>query len=338
MENTQNKAAMDMELDDNFFDQDTIADQKAFQSQFEDPTPPASQTIPEGTKGPSGFVASEEYALEEEQKGAVEDFKFDDVMAQEEQQELDELNAKMGTDFKSRNELNEALKQVDVADKSSEISEEKRYVNYFTELLDKTKYPDDVLVREDKRIAAANANKNLNDQEVIDQIDYEVSQLTESGALSYAAQSIRDTLTRSRDEKANKIKAFEESKNLSAKEQADKQKRELQEGINDIFKEGSFLGVKPTKQDMLDVYKDISKNKHLEHLKAHPKDAVEFALFKKFRETIKKNLGKPNYETGVKNTLDELGMSNSSQTGTPGNDIANDSDAGDLTFLQRFAK
>jgi hypothetical protein len=338
MEQTENKALADMELSDNFFEQNQAEEEKEFQSQFDDPTPfDAPPAEVEKDKGPNGFQAQEETPAETPE-GTPEEFKFDDVMAQEEQKELDDLNAKMGTDFKSRNELNDALKQVETSDKASEIQEEQRYVDYFTDLLNKDKYPDEVLVREDKRLAAANAKKDLNNPEVIEEIDDEVAKLVDSGALSYAAQSIRDTLTRSRNEKANIIKTFNDSKQLTAQQQQDQFKQELQEGINDVYKEGKFLGVTPTKQDMLDIYKDISKNKHLEHLKAHPKDAVEFALFKKFQDVIKKNLGKPNYEAGVKHTLTELGMSNAKQTGTRGNDITNDSDAGDLSFLEKFAK
>ena len=90
-------------------------------------------------------------------------------------------------------------------------------------------------------------------------------------------------------------------------------------------------------KEMVEIYKDVSKNKHIEHLKVNPKDAVEFALFKKYGEIIKKNLGKPNYEAGVKNALQELGMS-SSQQGTNVTDRNKGSDADDLSFLKRFAK
>lgn len=331
-ETKNNQALADMELDDNFFDINAKAEEEAFLSEFEQPINFNASTV-----GIEKNTNTE--TIEEDDKNKVEEsFKFDDALAEEEAKELAELNAKMGTDFKSRNELNEALKQIDKKEDNNEINEEKKYIAYFSDLLNVQKYPDDVLVREDKLIAASNAGKNLKDPDVIESIDYEVQQLTDSGALPYAANSIRDTLKRSLNEKQKYVKDFEESQQLTVKQQQDKFKQDLQEGISEVFKQGTFLGVKPTKQDMLDIYRDISKNKHLEHLKAHPKDAVEFALFKKFQEVIKKNLGKPNYEAGVKNTLQELGMSNSSQTGTNGKDIASDNNAGDLTFLQRFAK
>jgi hypothetical protein len=333
MENNRNALA-DMELEDNFFDQNLKAEEDAFQAEFEQPGTSFNRFADKGIA---------ENALEDGETpppapDTTEAFEFDNVMAEEEAKELAELNAKMGTNFESRNELNEALKQIERSDQSQEIQKEKRYINYFSELLDINKYSDASLVREDKKIALANAGKDPSNEDELENIDREIARLEDSGALSYAANSIRDTLRRSVSEKSKVIKDFEDSQKLTAKQREDKYKQDLQEGINAIYKQGKFLGIQPTKEDMLDIYKDISKNKHLEHLKAHPKDAVSFALFKKYQSIIEKNLSKPNYEAGVKNTLSELGMSNSSQTGTSGKDITKDSDAGELTFLQRFAK
>jgi len=338
-ETKSNQALADMELNDNFFDLNDKAQQDAFQSEF---LQPFNDMVKVGIDGNQKEGGTESTAGEEPAKKddgtEPEPFKFDDVLAAEEAKELAELNAKLGSNFKDRNELDEALKKVEQHDQTNNITEEKKYINYFKDLLNVDKYPDDVLVREDKRLAAVRNKKNLNDPEVQQEIDYEVDKLSESGALSYAAQSIRASLSAELKEKQRVVSDFEQSQQLTAKQKEDNYKKELQEGINDIYKQGKFLGITPTKDDMLEVYKDISKNKHIEHLKAHPKDAVEFALFKKFKEVITKNLGKPNYEAGVKKTLDELGMSNSSQTGTHGNDITKGNDEEELSFLQRFAK
>ena len=326
------------ELAEGHFEQDNIANEEAFKSSFEAPMPfNEMQEMTMDDDADKGDADKGDGA-DGGDDGEATDFKFDDALAQEEKAELDELNAKLGTDFETRQELEAMLKKQSSGEQASKIDEDKRYIGYFQDLLNEAKYPDEELVREDKRIMAINNGQNVKDQSIIDAIEYEVTQLTESGALSYAAKSIRDNLNMSLREKLKTVNDFNESQKLSATQKADKAKQDLQSSINSVFKKGKFMGIQPTKDDMIDIYKDISKDKHIEHLKAHPTDAVEFALFKKYREVISKSLGKPNFEAGVKNTLKELGMSNSSQTDTSGKDIAKDSDAGDLSFLQRFAK
>lgn len=331
----------DTELPDNFLDENQRSEEDTFKEDFAAPVPfneLMDMGMDDGDDKGGDDKGDGKGDGGDEGDGEATDFKFDDAIAQDEQAELDKLNSELGTDFKTRNELNDALKKTENVEQESQINEERRYIGYFKDLLDVQKYPDEELVREDKRIMAINNKQNPEASDVKEAIDYEVNQLIESGALPYAAKSIRDNLNMSLKDKVKTVNDFEESQKLTAKQQADKYKQDLQEGINSVFKKGKFMGVQPTKDDMIDIYKDISKNKHIEHLKAHPQDAVEFALFKKYREVIMKNLGKPNYEAGVKNTLKELGMSNSSQTDQSGKDISKDSNDGDLTFLQKFAK
>jgi len=259
------------------------------------------------------------------------------AIAQEEAEELAELNMKLGSDFKTLNELKSSLKTADTKDEQTSIDREKRYITYFKDLLNESKYNDLQLVTEDKRIAAINNNEDPNDPFVKERIEEEVETLSNSGMMQYAAKAIKDSLRNSLKEKETVVNAYENGKQLSEKEKADAFKQNLQEGLNDIYKQGKFLGVQPTKEDMINIYKDISKNKHIEHLKANPKDAVEFALFKKYREVIMKNLEKPNFNAGVQSALNELGMS-SSEPGKSGGDTSKNSDDGELSFLQRFAK
>lgn len=334
METTdKNKQALaDMELDDNFFEAGERAEEEAFQQEFESNF---------GQARPHDFLGTGDD--DDKGKGGDDDpgktdFKFDDALAEEEARELAELNAKLGTNFKDRNELNEALRKEETKDKTSEIQNEKEYINYFKSLLDLNKYPDEVLIREDKKLAAVQNGLNIKDEEVLQQIEDDVQRLVDSGAATYAAQAIRNQLRTELEKKEKIVKDHEDSIELSAKQKQEKFKQDLQEGINEIYKQGKFLGIQPTKEDMLSVYKDISKNKHIEHLKANPKDAVEFALFKKYKDIIVKNLGKPSYEAGVKSALEELGMSSSQQTGTSGKDRASGSGEEELSFLQRFVK
>jgi len=324
----------DMELEDNFFEQDEIANEKSFMDEFEPPVP-FNQVMDITTDEPKG--GSEEQKKDEEE-GTVEAFKFDDTLAEEEKAELAELNAKLGTDFESMAKLKESLKTEDKKGEEAQIDQERRYINYFKDLLDVRKYNDSALIFEDKKITAINNNENLGDEDVIERIKAEVSLLEDSGMTSYAAKAIRDNLTMHLEKKEAVVNQYDSSRQLSSQQKELKYKEELQAGINEIFKQGKFLNIKPTREDLLDIYKDVSKNKHIEHLKANPKDAVEYALFKRYKDVILKSLEKPDFNAGVKNTLKEFGMSSSEQTGKPANDISKGGNEEELSFLQKFAK
>jgi len=319
-----------MQLDEGHFQTEEDAANKEFLDTFKSTDAPF-------TEGVAPATSTDGEPTPDSDDGNVEDFKYDDALAQEDQQELDELNAKLGSDFKTLNELKATYKSTDDKGQEATIGKEKRYIGYFKDLLDENKYSQEQLIRENKRVSAINNDQDPNSQEVEDRIDEEIAVLRDNGTLEYAAQAIRTELRISLKEKEEVVNSFESGQQLTAKEKADAFKQDLQEGLNDIFKQGKFLGVKPTKDDMIGIYKDISKNKHIEHLKANPKDAVEFALFKKYRDVIMKNLSKPNFNAGVQNTLNELGMS-SSESGKSGGDTSNNSDSDELSFLQRFAK
>lgn len=326
-----------MELEDNFFEQDEIANEKSFMEEFESPVP-FNQVMDITTDEPKGGTEGKTTEDQEDDQGSVEAFKFDDTMAEEEKAELAELNAKLGTDFESMAKLKESLKTEDKKGEELQIEQERRYINYFRDLLDTKKYDDSALILEDKKITAINNNENLADEDVIERIKAEVALLEDSGMTSYAAKAIRDNLSMHLEKKEAVVNQYDSSKQLSAQQKEQKYKEDLQAGINEIFKQGKFFNIQPTKEDLLDIYKEVSKNKHIEHLKANPKDAVEFALFKRYRDVISKNLAKPDFNAGVKNTLKEFGMSSSEQTGKSANDISKGGNEEELSFLQKFAK
>lgn len=322
-----------MELPENFFAQEQIEDEQSFKSQYESPVPfnqgVADTDPPPAPAGTDGDDASDD--------GDVSDFKFDDAIKEEEEAELLELNTKLGTDFKDLNTLKQSLKQTDTNSVNKELEDDKRYIAYYNDILDATKYSGRDLIREDKILDAIRMQKNIKDPEVIAAIDDELDILESNGMLPYAEKAIRAAYEAQLKERVGRVQTAEQSTQLTEKEKAEAHKQNLQESINNVFKQGKFLGVQPTKEDMINIYKDISKNKHIEHLKVNPQDAVEFALFKKYRDVITKNLEKPNFNAGVRTALEELGMS-SSQTGKSGQDMSKNSGADELSYLQKFAK
>lgn len=322
-----------MELPENFFAQEQISDEETFKSQFEPPVPFNQGVAP--TDPPPNPTGTE--GVEDDDDPDLTDFKFDDAIKEEEAAELLELNKKLGTNFEDLNVLKQSLKSSDNGIVNKEIEDDKRYIAYYNDILNPEKYSAKDLVREDKILDAIRSQKNIKDPEVMAEIDDEIDTLEANGMLSYAEKAIRKAYEAELKERTGRVSNHEQSSKLTEKQKEEERKQNIQESINSIFKQGKFLGVQPTKEDMIDIYKDISKNKHIEHLKANPKDAVEFALYKKYREVILKNLEKPNFNAGVRTTLNELGMS-SSETGKSGQDKSTNSAAEELSYLQQFAK
>lgn len=322
-----------MELEENHFDKDESTAEDNFRDTYATPgmsrTGGVTETPPEDAVDP--LLDADGKVIEEDDD---EPFKFDDAIAQSEKEELEELNNKLDTDYKSLKELKSAYKSADAIDENKSIDEDKTYIKYFESVLDPKQYDDRRIVFEDKKMIAQDAGKDISDPSIIEEINAEVETLEGNGVLNYAAGTIRQTVRTALEQRKEKVLNFETKENASQLQTAAERKESIQESINEIYKGGSFLGITPTKEDMLDIYKDVSSNKHIEHLKSNPKDAVEYALFKRYRSVMEKNLNKPNFNAGVKKTLASIGLTASEQTGKRPND--QDGTAEEKSYFDKF--
>jgi hypothetical protein len=319
-------------LPENFFEQEEEQDQEAFKESF-------------------GFNASaQERIINSEDVGhkkttddddddpfSVDDdlaFKFDESLAETEKAELEELNSRLGTNFKDLNELKATLNNVDNKEDLSQIEESRQLVKYFGQVLN---YDSETIVREDFEMKAQQAGKNIKDPDFVDELEMKISRMKDNEVLDYASDSLKAQV---RAELANQkaiVEEFDTKQNQTQQQKETAFKTKIQEGVNDLFKEGTYLGIKVERNDLLEIYGDISKNKHIEHLKANPLDAVKFAFFKKHEKVIMDTMKKPTYQDGVQKTLKEMGMQTSGKSSkTVSNDQTGNRE--DLSFLQRFTQ
>lgn len=332
-----------MELPENHFAQQEIDAEKQFLENYAQPpiqtTPGITEQEPtppvEGAEGAEGTEGDPKPDGSSE-GDPDEPFKFDDAIAEAEKAELEELNAKLGTDYKDLSELKAAYKKEDENAELQQIETEKTYINYFKSVLDPKKYDDRRIVYEDEKMIAQDAGKDITDPQIIEEINTKIDGLEQNGVLQYAANTIRQTVKTALAQKEAIVQAFDDKQKATRQQTAAQRKESLQNSINEVYKAGEFLGITPTKEDMLDIYKDISADKHIDHLKSNPKDAVQFALFKKYQSVIEKNLGKPDYKAGVKDTLEKIGLSGSEQTSKGANDQG--SDEGEKSYFEQFVK
>ena len=326
-----------MELEDGHFEKDEIEQEKSFKDQFreeenfvEDPGGMLDETTTD--------TVIDKPKLDENGQVIVEDpkFEFDASLAEAEKAELKELNEKLGTNFEDLKDLREAINQTENKTVVDDIQEDQQFVNYFEAVL---RYGDKDVVMEDKKMLIQQKGvEDLKNPEVQARLDEEVLLLEENGSLEFAARSIRSDIRNILDKKKAKINTFNENQKQTLEQQQKAFKDKVQESINTIFKAGTFLGIKPSKEDLLNAYTDVTKNKHIDHLRANPNEAVEYVLFKKYKQEIAKKLGKPDFKAGVKNTLENLGMVSSEQTSKAVVTDNKEAEQEKLSYFNQFIK
>ena len=345
----------DMELRPGHFSEDAKAAEESFRKEFDTSVIPNQQaTGGEGEEGKGDdkihvtptsqeldYGLGDQGAGEGDQgKGAdgeggeADSINFEQSLKDSEAEELRLMNQQLGTDFESMNDLKAALKQTEKVEKNSEIDKDRQYVEFYDKIL---QYSDADAVRQDLYLKAKEDPKQMHlpDDDIKETIENEIARLTEDGYLGYVANSVRAEIRNLRKERADKVAKFEAQQKMSEQEIEQARTQKLQESVNKIFKEKKFLGITPTKEDMLKVYLDVKKNKHVDRLMENPDIAVEFELFRRYRDVIVKNLGKPDFNAGVKSTLEKMGMTTSS----PGKNVnVNDNEQGDddRGFIQKF--
>lgn len=327
-EELNNLPESDMELKEGFFEREEMELENEFKDQFDDPIPLGTGLIddPEPDPDVDPDVDPEELKLE--------DFNFDDSIKQEEEKELAELNAKFGSDFKSMNEFKSAIKETEQAEVNTEIQKDAEWIAYSETALNT--YDDKKLVLEDLQMKALRSGKDLKNPEVEDEIKSKIEHLEETGFLSYAADNVKEILKLDLKERKSRIQEFEKQKTKTVEQQMSERKTKVQDSIAEIFKAGTFMGIKPTKEDLIGVYKDVIKNKHISHLENNPEDAIKFALFKKYYPQIEEVLKQPSFNDGVKSTLERTGLKGTSQTVKTPKQTGSDPDK--LSYLESFIK
>lgn len=318
-----------LELEENFFETEEISKEDEFRSEFEAPYVNRNVSMADEEEDDDDDKG---YADDKGEPGA--EFKFDESLADEEAKELAELNAKLGTNFEDLNELKKSFKSSDKKEVLGKIDQSRQLVNYFEAVL---QYDPERLIREDKIMLAEQKGINIQGEDFIDELEMEIEKLRDTGMMSYVADSIKNNVRIVLEKNKKIVDDFDNSEKTTQEQEQRQFKDKIQESINGIFKQGTFLGIKPSKEDLLSVYKDVSNNKHINHLKANPSDAVEFALYLKYKGEIQKRLGKPDYKAGVRDTLGQIGMTGS-QPGKAANVNSKSSDDGDLSYFEKLAK
>ena len=228
---------------------------------------------------------------------------------QSEEDELESLNKKLGTDFKSLNDLKKALKLEDENDEQSQQDElYNKSVASIQSLENLLEYNDEQLTREYYFSLAAKNGKDIRKEEVKEEVEDKIESLKDSNTLQDVAQGVRATLKSSLEKHKTTVSRIESEREEKKQKEIARAQEELQESFAEIFSQKEFLGVQLTKEKIKSAYKSIKSNEFFEKVNNNPRMLAKLALFVQEMDVIQKRASSPTYSDGVKDFADQIGL------------------------------
>lgn len=243
----------------------------------------------------------EEEEEEEDDDDLFEENDNDDDSTDFDEKEIEILNKKLGTDFKSAEELKKSLGAKDLeSEQQKEEAEYKKLTNNVA-LYDKyIALDNESLIREQLLSEASNAKKDITDPDVIEEIEEKIQGLIDLKILDSTANTLRSNLENQKEKTEISIQKIDEKRTLSEQEVKRKNTEDLQNAFTDIYAGGKFLGMDVTKEDIQDAYESVRTNKFFDSVNGNQEMIAKFALFVKYEKQISKLSNKPTHSDKVK--------------------------------------
>lgn len=231
----------------------------------------------------------------------------DDDSTEFNEQELEVLNKKLGTDFKTVEELKKSFNAKDnESEQAKEDAEYKRLTNNIGLYDTYIKMDNESLMREQYLSEASKEKKDLNDPDVIDEIEEKIQGLIDLKTLDSVANTLRSNLQNEKDKTQLSIQKIDDKRTMTQQEIARKNTDDLQNAFTDIFAQGKFLGMDVTKKDITDAYESVRTNKFFDSINGNQEMIAKFAMFVKYEKEISKLSNKPTHSDKVKDEFNFL--------------------------------
>lgn len=267
-------------------------------------TPSATVTTEENKK------PGEEEEFEEEEDD--DDFKFEENEEEEEEgtitdKELEDFNKKLGTNFKTVDELKKSFEKHEVKSEEETDRVELEMLNNKISLFDTyLKMDNEELIRNQFYAEAKQKGKDPSTQEIKDEIEDKIEALKDLDTLDSMANNLRSSLSVIQ-EKDKEVKTAITSKYQKKSEDIQKQNRtDLQHAFSEILKEETFMGVVVDKETLMDVYKDVRSEEFFKRVNNDQRAIAELALFVRLKEEIKKAANKSTPSDETKKRFNQL--------------------------------
>lgn len=255
------------------------------------------------------YEEEEEEQEEEEEDDELINFhpEDDDDPAEFNEQELEALNKKLGTNVKSVEDLKKSLSNKDEETEQQKEDAEYKVLSNRVVLFDQYIAMDNEnLIREQFLSEASNAKKDITDSDVIEEIEEKIQGLKDLNTLDSMANTLRNNLQNQKEKTEGSIKQIDDKRTLTKQEVARKNTDDLQNAFTDIFAQGKFLGMDVTKQDIQDAYESVRTNKFFESVNGNQEMIAKFAMFVKYEAQISKLTNKPTHSDKLKDEFNFL--------------------------------
>lgn len=245
------------------------------------------------------FLDQYEDEEEEEEENDEEENEEDDSDLTE--AELNAFNKKLGTDFKSVDDLKKSF------NKEETESEEKKEAVLYDNLKEKVflydKYinmDNESLIRSQLMSEAQNKKLDINDPEVIDSVEEKLEGLKDLEQLDSMAETLRANLLSQKDKVETQVTSIDKKREDSEKATVAKNREDLEVALSNIFVNKTFYGAEVKKEDVLEVFKDITTGKFHDRVNSNQEMIAQFAMFVKFKDVISKRANMPTQSDNTK--------------------------------------
>ena len=254
----------------------------------------------------------EEEEEEEEDLDSIFEEKKEEEEEEDDEEFTDEdlasLNKKLNKNFQTTQELKDFLsKGEEKKETNTEDEDYQKAVNTLSWYEPIMKLNDEDLLREDFKARYSRSGKDLNDQDVQDEIEDKIEEMIDARTLSLHAANLR------KDIQSQVIDKFEKQKQEIEKAREERkaaqelsEKEEIKNALADIYNKENFYGVKPDKKTIAKVYESVRSGDFLKTLQSDKKAVAELAMMMEYKETIYKKSSGLNYNDGMAAVLNDF--------------------------------
>lgn len=312
------------------FDKLEREDENTFMDDFKRP----EHNVPEGA-----VAATEEAPASEEQVNEDEDGSID-LTAEEleqsisaaDQEELALINKLTNSNFKSKDEMKQALSQKETNEQAELITQNREVMNYYKAITEMT--PEDAIF-EDERVKAHNNNIDFSTDEWKYATNAKIDSLKESpGGLEYAVRAIKNDYASKADKLAVSVNQYDSEQSAREQQKVTDRKTGLESAVTEFYQDEDFYGMQLDKTEYVDAFKEASQNKLIDLIQNDPKVAVELQLLFRNKDKLLEIGRKPTYSNGVEDTRKQIFTGQKPRSGkvvrNNNNGAGNNLSAGDL--------
>lgn len=223
------------------------------------------------------------------------------------QKELDVLNKKLGTDYKSVDELKKEFGKSEKEAETEKEENEYKVLSNRVSLYEKYIGMDDErLIREQLLSTASQEKKDITDADVLEEIEEKIQGLVDLNQLKAMAETLRTNLQFSKEKDETLIGKIEDKRSQAEREISAKNTDDLQNAFTDIFTAGKFLGVDVTKEAIHRAYESVRTNKFFDSINNNQEMIAKFAMFVEHEKEISKSSNRPTHSDKTKDAFNFL--------------------------------